>query len=147
MRLRFVSPLIVLLSLGFLSGCGGDSFNRVPMKGTVKLNGAPVESGGIVAIPDPDSSSSDSEKLPRAQAAIIDGGFQFEPDQSPAPGEYLFEISVAVPDENADPSASPEGEEEVGANTVLYKKKVTVPQEGEEAFLIELTDQDKAPME
>lgn len=143
MRFRSVSPLIVLLSVGFLSGCGGDSFDRVPVKGTVKLNGTPVESGGIVATAA--SSSSDSQKLPNAQTAIIDGGFEFPPDKSPAPGDYRFEISVAVPDENADPSASPEGEEEVGANTVLYKKKVTIPKEGEEALAIELTDQDKAP--
>lgn len=144
MRLRSVSPLFLLLSVSFLCGCGGESFNRVPIKGTVTLNDAPVESGGIVATPDADSSESKSKELPRAQAAIIDGGFEFEPDQSPAPGEYVFEISVAVPDEDADPSASPEGEEEVGANTVLYEKKVTVPKEGEEALAIELTDQDKA---
>jgi hypothetical protein len=77
-------------ALGFLTiavaGCGGSS--RASVEGTVTYDGTPVDTGGIVFVPE--SSGADSKK---ATAVIKDGKYAMTGDSGPVPGKYKVEIT------------------------------------------------------
>jgi len=143
MSIKLVSGIPVLIvALVLLSGCGGgDSFDRVPLAGTITVDGNDKPSGGITATADLKSSGDDAPELPNAYATIVDGKYEFNEDSQPGVGAYIFEISIFVPEEGAanETSTNPEYANETGSNSVLYKKKVQVPEGGSDSFSIELT--------
>jgi hypothetical protein len=137
MRTRFlgIAGAIALLSC-VVAGCGGDSFDRVPLSGTVTCEGMASINGGILATPAQVGTSA-----PNASVPITDGKFSFPAGQGPVAGSYLFEISLQIPGAKPPPGQSPEGEVETGP-TVTYRKTIDVPEGGSDSLTIELTSAD-----
>ncbi len=81
----------ILAALALLAGCaGGDE--RVAVKGTVKLNGAPVTAGVIHLVP-----ADETEKLTRAGGTITDGAFDIPAEVGPNRGRYKVYLSWPKP--------------------------------------------------
>ncbi len=137
MRPRFlrVACVVGLLSC-LVAGCGGDSFDRVPLSGTVTCEGMENPSGGMMATP-----AKAGTDAPNVSWPITDGKFSIPRDQGPVPGSYIFEISVQVPGAQPPPGESPEGEVETGPE-VVYRKTIDVPEGGSDSLSIELTPAD-----
>ena len=137
MRPRFlrIACAIALLSC-FLVGCADDSFNRVPVSGTVTCEGNASPAGSILASP-----ATPGTDAPNVGAPITDGKFSFPAGQEPVAGSYIFEISLLVPGEQPDPGESPEGEVETGPE-VIYRKTLDIPEGGSDSLAIELTSAD-----
>jgi hypothetical protein len=134
-RLLRIGCAIALLSC-FIAGCGGDSFDRVPLSGTVTCEGMATPSGGILATP-----AQAGTDAPNVSAPITDVKFVVPRDQGPVPGSYIFEISLLVPGEQPAPGEAPEGEVETGPE-VTYRKTIDVPEGGSDSLSIELTSAD-----
>ncbi len=115
MRTRFlpIGGAIALLSC-VLAGCGGDSFDRVPLSGTVTCEGMASVNGGILA-----TSAQAGTSAPNVSAPITDGKFSFPAGQGPVAGSYIFEISLQIPGAKPPPGQSPEGEVETGPEVDL----------------------------
>lgn len=128
---------VVVLLPCLLVGCGGDSFERVPLSGTVTCEGMASVNGGILA-----TSAQAGTKAPNVSAPIADGKFSFPKAQGPVAGSYLFEISLEVPGAQPKPGQSPEGERESGP-TVTYQKTIDVPKGGSDSLTIALTAADR----
>jgi hypothetical protein len=80
-----MASLLVVSSL-LLAGCGGGDGGRATVKGTVTLNGTPIQDGAINLIP------TDSE-LRRVGGQITKGAYELSGEQSgPLPGSYRVEI-------------------------------------------------------
>lgn len=138
MRMRFLRiAWVVALLPCMLAGCGGDSFDRVPLSGTVTCEGMASINGGILATP-----AQAGTKAPNVSAPIADGKFSFPKAQGPVAGSYLFEISLEVPGAQPRPGQSPEGEKESGP-TVTYQKTIDVPKGGSDSLTIALTAADR----
>jgi len=137
MSTRFlkIAGAIALLSC-LLAGCGGDSFDRAPLSGTVTCEGMQTINGGILATP-----AQAGTKAPNVSAPIADGKFSVPKAQGPVAGSYLFEISLEVPGAQPKPGQSPEGERESGP-TVAYQKTIDVPKGGSDNLTIALTAAD-----
>jgi hypothetical protein len=134
---RFSVACVVAWLCCFLVGCGGDSFSRVAVSGTVTCEGIASPSGGVVATP-----AQSGTGAPNVSTNITDGKFSFPANQGPVPGSYIFEFSLEVPGAAAPAaSESPEGERETGP-TVTYRKTVEIPERGTESLSIELTPAD-----
>jgi hypothetical protein len=71
----------------FTAGCGGKDFDRIPVAGTVSLNGAPLEDGVITFVPT-------ANPGPKARASIVDGEYQFDSATGPSPGKMRVEITA-----------------------------------------------------
>jgi len=78
-----------LLVLPLLFGCGGGALDREPGEGTVTFDGQPVPRGSIWFEPD----ASIGVDAPTGFAAIRDGRFVTEPEESPVAGPHLARIS------------------------------------------------------
>lgn len=143
-RLRFlrIACAIALLAC-FIVGCGGDEFNRVPVSGTVTLDGTAVASGSILAW-----AADVGTEAPNVGAPITDGKFSFSPDQAPVAGSYIFEIGVAAAVEETSGGGEPDPEQagETGPE-VTYRKTIDIPEGGSESLSIELTSADKVAEE
>lgn len=137
MRSRWlrIGCAIALLSC-FIAGCAGESFDRVPLSGTVTCEGMEDPSGSILASP-----AESGTGAPNVGAVITDGKFTFPKDQGPGAGSYIFEISLLVPGEQPAPGEAPEGEVETGPE-VVYRKTIDVPEGGSDSLSIELTSAD-----
>ncbi len=77
--------------LGFLFlpvvvGCGGDGLDRVPMEGTVNLDGQPLERGSIRLSPKGEFKGAD------VATKIVNGRFQFDTQNGPVVGLHRVEI-------------------------------------------------------
>lgn len=72
-------------------GCGEAGPKRAAVTGTVKLDGAAVESGSITFIPTKDS------KNPSAAGEIEGGEYNIPLDSGPAAGTYRVEIRWSRP--------------------------------------------------
>lgn len=96
-RLRFcyrdfggILPLLVCL--GIVSGCGGsDGLERLHVKGTVKVNGAPLKSGRISFLPTAGTSG------PATGTLIESGQFEIPLAQGPVQGKHRIEIMAVRP--------------------------------------------------
>jgi hypothetical protein len=77
------------LLAGILSGCGGKGYDRIPVAGTVTLNGEPMEEGVITFIP------IDGSTGPKARAEISLGEYKFDSATGPVPGRMRVEIDSA----------------------------------------------------
>jgi hypothetical protein len=82
-----LAKALVSLSLAMIGGCDGSS-GRVPVTGTVTLDGQPVEGGGIVFLPPGDGGTS----RPKAVARIDEGKYTIPAALGPVPGPYRVEI-------------------------------------------------------
>jgi hypothetical protein len=82
--LRSPLALGVVAAIGLAAGC---SSGRIPLRGTVTLDGAPVEIGTIALLPETDDPS-----LPVASAPIQAGKFSFTDKNGPNRGPYRVEI-------------------------------------------------------
>jgi hypothetical protein len=137
MRTRLSRIGVLALLSCVVTGCGGDSFDRVPLAGTVTCADMESVSGGILATPAETGGGS-----PNVSAPITDGKFSFPQDQGPSPGSYIFEINLLVPGAAPAPGESPEGETETGPE-VTYRKTIDVPEGGSDSLTIELTSADR----
>ena len=87
---RGIFPLLVCL--GIVSGCGGsDGLDRLHIKGTVKVNGAPLESGRISFLPTEGTSG------PATGTVIESGQFEIPLAQGPVQGKHRIEIMAVRP--------------------------------------------------
>lgn len=138
MRTRFlgIAAAVALLSC-VVAGCGGDSFDRVALSGTVTCEGMPSINGGILASPAQTGTSA-----PNASAPVTDGKFSFAAGQGPVAGSYIFEISLQIPGAKPLSGQAPEGEIETGP-TVTYSKTIDVPKGGSDSLTIALTAADR----
>ncbi len=139
MRTRFlgIAGAMALLSCA-VAGCGRDSFDRVPLSGTVTCEGMASVNGGILATPAESGTSA-----PNVSGLIADGKFSFPAGQGPVAGSYVFEIDLQIPGAKPLAGQSPEGEIERGGLTVAYRKTIDVPQGGSDSLVIDLAAADK----
>ena len=97
-------PLGVLASLAAcllagVSGCGGDTIDRVAVSGEVTLDGQPLDDASITLVP--------IGPGPSAGAEISKGSFTIERSVGPSPGKYRVEIRAyrgtgeQIPDDDA----------------------------------------------
>ncbi len=138
MRTRFLGIAgVMALFFCVVAGCGGDSFDRVPLSGTVTCEGMTSINGGILA-----TSSQTGTSAPNVSAPIADGKFSFPKERGPVAGSYIFEISLQIPGTQPTPGASPEGERETGPE-IMYRKTIEVPAGGSDSLTIALTSSDR----
>jgi hypothetical protein len=83
-RLPAHAPMVLLAVALLCTGCG-DGTTRVPVQGTVNLNGAPVDGGKIMFIP-----KDKDDRIGFANAPIQNGKFTIEP--GPSLGNHRVEI-------------------------------------------------------
>ncbi len=74
-----------------LAGCGGDGSGRVPLSGTVAVDGQPLERGEIAFVPQSGTAG------PTIGTAIERGGFSVSRAEGPTPGTYRVEIRATRP--------------------------------------------------
>ncbi len=81
--LRSIPAIVGLMTICLaMVGCDGRwSLPRIAAVGTVTLDGQPLRSGKLVLQPT-------REGLPSATADVVDGQFQFTPEDGPAVGSY-----------------------------------------------------------
>jgi hypothetical protein len=91
MRYSFV---LILIALAASSGCGKNS-GRLPVLGTITLNGVPLDGGSI------QFTSVGAERMVASGAMVNAGSFHIPQENGLMPGKYHVEISA--PDVNAAP--------------------------------------------
>jgi hypothetical protein len=77
--------ILAAISLAALLGCG--ETKRMPIEGTVSLDGQPLEKGSITFRPLPGTTG------PTAGAAIVNGKFVIMSSGGPFAGKFVVEIS------------------------------------------------------
>ncbi len=134
---RIVGIVCLVAVFSFIVGCGGgESFDRVPISGTVTCEGVDNPSGSVIG-----SSATAGTSAPNISAPLTDGKFSIPKDQGPVAGSYEFHIGIATGEDIG--GSAPEGETETGPE-VVYKKTVEIPEGGSDSLTIELTAADKA---
>lgn len=88
------------LQVVLVAGCGatGDGLARVPVRGTVTLDGKPIANGSIQFVPESAGTATE------VGATIKDGGFSIPADNGAVPGKYVVRIysnsaEMAMPEE------------------------------------------------
>ena len=89
--------LVALLSLTLTAGCAEDTGGRVPVAGTVTLDGSALDRGTIEFHPINDGTVTGG--------SIRDGRFEIPATQGATPGEY--EVRIYAADEASDPVEDP----------------------------------------
>lgn len=91
-RAQFVC---VACLVGLSVGCGGqaDPFDRVPVEGTVTIDGAPLSRGTIRFIPD------ESTTGPKVALPVVDGSFRGDRMVGPVAGGHRIEVEPDESDE------------------------------------------------
>jgi hypothetical protein len=84
------AALLLLLPLAVVAGCGYGNTSRVPVKGEVTFDDAPVDNGVIIFLPDGDSPGG-GEGI-KCGGPIVDGKYALEAGKGPRPGHYRVEI-------------------------------------------------------
>lgn len=95
MTRAFASGVVLILC----TACGSEENGRVPVKGTVTYDGAPVEWGSIALRPTRDTQG------PAAGTDIVDGRFAISASEGPATGAYTARITIV--EQDAPEPASP----------------------------------------
>jgi len=132
----------VLVALSLAPGCGRSGVERVPIRGRVTLDGAPLAYGSILFTP------IGAARGPRAGGVIIAGVYAIEQAEGPLPGELSVEIhaprlapGVRLPETDSErfkmAAEAPEllPDRYHAASTL----QVTATREGENRFDFELT--------
>jgi hypothetical protein len=86
--MKFFNVQLLALALAAFVGCS-DGPQRMPVKGTVKLDGQPLATGSLLMTP--------LKKGPVAGCDIKDGRFEMSSERGPGPGEYRVEITAYRP--------------------------------------------------
>jgi hypothetical protein len=90
---KSIGAVVVLIACVGLLGCGSkDSVNRLPVSGTVNLDGAPLDQGLIQFEP-----QQGAEKLVNASAAVKSGAYALSAEGGLVPGAYKVSISSQPP--------------------------------------------------
>jgi len=76
---------LLLAALASLSGCSYGDKDRVPVAGKVTFEGAPVDGGSIIFIPE-------AQDRPKAHAPIVAGSYSLAAGEGPTPGKHRVEI-------------------------------------------------------
>lgn len=87
-RIRVFLPTICLLVIVATCGCGGGP-KRLPVEGTVTVDGQMLESGQFTLIP------LEGTRGPTAGAEIVDGKFSIASNGGPLAGTFRVEIMAA----------------------------------------------------
>lgn len=84
--------ILLLFCLSVVSGCGGsEGLDRLHVKGTVKVNGAPLKSGRISFLP------TEGTPGPATGTVIENGQFEILLAQGPVQGKHRVEIMAVRP--------------------------------------------------
>ncbi|HPM82871.1 MAG TPA: carboxypeptidase-like regulatory domain-containing protein [Candidatus Anammoximicrobium sp.] len=102
----------VLLLAVVASGCGQDTGGRLGLSGTVRFQGAPLQTGTI------EFASSDAKQL--TGSTITDGKYSVPADKGLPPGKYTVRISAAQ-DAGAAPAGPP------GPESMTQQAKALIP--------------------
>jgi hypothetical protein len=88
---RFSRPLLALILMATPSGCsrGRDDLPRVPVSGTVTMDGKPLPEGVILFSPIGEATASSAG----ATGAIKEGTFSIPREDGPVPGNHRVSIS------------------------------------------------------
>lgn len=116
LRTSLLPPsLLVLAIFAGVAGCGRrDPFGREPIKGTVSLEGKPVQFGVLTLEPA-------EGQLAGATAPIRDGRFDIPKNMGPCPGKY--KVWVQVLDRSGEvPPGTPIGQEGPPPKNILPEK-------------------------
>ena len=81
--------------VGLSVGCGGktDPFDRIPVAGTVTIDGAPLSRGTIRFIPE------ESTPGPKVALPVVDGSFRGDRTVGPVAGRHRVEVEPDESDE------------------------------------------------
>jgi hypothetical protein len=86
--MKFFKVQLLALALAAFIGCS-DGPKRMPVKGTVSLDGQPLATGNLLMTP--------LKKGPVAGCDIQNGSFEMPSERGPGPGEYRVEITAYRP--------------------------------------------------
>jgi hypothetical protein len=86
--MKFFKVQLLALALAVFTGCS-DGPQRMPVKGTVSLDGQPLATGSLLMTP--------LKKGPVAGCDIKNGRFEMSGERGPGPGEYRVEITAYRP--------------------------------------------------
>jgi hypothetical protein len=86
--MKFAQINVLLLGLAYLAGCD-DGPLRLPVTGTVQLDGQPLATGSLLMTP--------LKSGPVAGCDIKEGRFEMPEELGPGPGEYRVEITAYRP--------------------------------------------------
>jgi hypothetical protein len=101
-----------LICLATMVGCGGsnDPYSRVPISGTVKLDGQPLERGYFIFEPKNDEPT-------QSGGMISNGAFEVPREKGPVPGTYSVAIFSGADDPAAKaPAATAAGSAAAGSS-------------------------------
>jgi len=101
-----------LLLAIFTSGCGQGAGGRLGVSGTVRFQGAPLQTGTI------EFASADAKQL--SGSTITDGKYSVPADKGLTPGKYTVRISAAQ-DAGAAPTGPP------GPESMTQQAKALIP--------------------
>lgn len=82
-------PLLILVAITALAGCGGSG--RQAIEGTVTLDGQPLAEGYLRLRPEPGTAS------PAAGAPVKDGAYAIAPEGGTFAGKFRVEITAMRP--------------------------------------------------
>ena len=104
-------PAVLLLAV-LMGGCGQDTGGRLGVSGTVRFQGAPLQTGTI------EFASADAKQL--SGSMIADGKYSVPADKGLTPGKYTVRISAAQ-DAGAAPTGPP------GPESMTEQAKALIP--------------------
>lgn len=81
-----LARLLIVAGLLAVAGCGDEDIGRVPVEGTVTVDGMPMPSGSIVFVP------AEGTKGPKAAAIVENGQFSLEREAGPVAGSHVVKV-------------------------------------------------------
>lgn len=108
----FCRSTVVLVLVVLISGCGQSTGDRLGLSGTVRFQGAPLQSGTI------EFASADAKQL--TGSTIKDGKYSVPAAQGLPPGKYTVRISASQ-EEGATPTGPP------GPESMTQQAKSLIP--------------------
>ena len=87
-RSTILFVIAAVMAVAPSAGCGGGADGRLPVSGSVTMNGAPLHDATIEFVPQSSGSSS------FAGATILDGQYSISANRGLVPGEYKVVISM-----------------------------------------------------
>jgi hypothetical protein len=90
---RTLSPLRAApaVALAFLIGCGYDANDRVPVQGSVTFDGAEVDDGAVVFVPEGSDPKAASQR--QVGGKVVNGRYALEGERGVYPGKYRVQIT------------------------------------------------------
>ncbi len=114
---------MLVTGLGLLAGCAGESGpERALVRGTVTLDGVPVETGTIVFLPE------EGVQGPSAGGEIHGGAFELSRDVGPVPGAHRVEIRATRNEGTTQVTGVPGAESGPSAGGTVDKLVMYIPE-------------------